>query len=193
MFVSRLFFRSLKFHLRNFFLNNFRRNEIYDYDLGKLVIDLSKTNITGSKLAKILREEYRFETEMANNKYVIAMTSIADDLDKIKEFGEALVEIVRNLEVVDEEQLASDRMKNEVKCSPYEALNKEMEVVALDDTNGRVAGDYLYKYPPGIPLVVPGEIVNETVINEVKKSIESGLQIKGIKDKISSGIKVIKE
>ena len=65
--------------------------------------------------------------------------------------------------------------------------------MALDDTNGRVAGDYLYKYPPGIPLVVPGEIVNETVINEVKKSIESGLQIKGIKDKISSGIKVIKE
>ena len=169
------------------------KNEIYDYDLGKLVIDLSKTNITGSELAKILREEYRFETEMANNKYVIAMTSVADDLDKIKEFGEALVEISRNLEVVDGEKLASNRMKNEVKCSPYEALNKEMEVVALDDANGRVAGDYLYKYPPGIPLVVPGEIVNETVINEVEKSIESGLQIKGIKDKISSGIKVIKE
>ena len=58
------------------------KNEVYDYDLGKLVIDLSKTNITGVELAKILREKYKFETEMANNKYVIAMTSIVDDLEK---------------------------------------------------------------------------------------------------------------
>ena len=68
-------------------------NEVYDYDLGKLVIDLSKTNITGVELAKILREKYKFETEMANNKYVIAMTSIMDDLEKVKAFGEALVEV----------------------------------------------------------------------------------------------------
>lgn len=168
-------------------------NEIHDYDLSKLVIDLSKTNMTGAKLVKILREKYRFETEMANNKYVIAMTSIADDLDKVKEFGEALVEIAEGLEVADEEEPKSDRIENEVKLSPYEALNKDTEVVALEDAEGRVAGDYLYKYPPGIPLIVPGEIVSEAVIKEVEKSLESGLQIKGIKDKISSGIKVIKE
>ena len=168
-------------------------NKIFDYDLSKLVIDLSKTNMTGSELVKILREKYRFETEMANNKYVIAMTSIADDLDKVKEFGEALVEIAEGLEETDSEKLESNRIENEVKFSPYEALNKETEVVALEDAEGRAAGDYLYKYPPGIPLVVPGEIVSDEVIKEVEKSLESGLQIKGIKDKISSGIKVIKE
>ena len=168
-------------------------NEIHDYDLSKLVIDLSKTNMTGAKLVKILREKYRFETEMANNKYVIAMTSIADDLEKVKEFGEALAKIAEGLEVADEEEPKSDRIENEVKLSPYEALNKDTEVIALEDAEGSVAGDYLYKYPPGIPLIVPGEIVSEEVIKEVEKSLESGLQIKGIKDKISSGIKVIKE
>ena len=168
-------------------------NEIHDYDLSKLVIDLSKTNMTGAELVKILREKYRFETEMANNKYVIAMTSIADDLEKVKEFGEALVEIAEGLEIIDEEEPKSDRIENDEKLSPYEALNKDIEVVALEDAEGRVAGDYLYKYPPGIPLIVPGEIVSEEVIKEVEKSLESGLQIKGIKDKISSGIKVIKE
>ena len=170
-------------------------NGVYDYDLGKLVIDLSKTNLTGTELQKILREKYKFETEMANNKYVIAMTSIADDLEKVEEFGEALVEIAEGLDLKDSHRTenADDRIKNEVKFSPYEALNKECEVVSLSDAKGRVAGDYIYKYPPGIPLVVPGEIISENLIKEVEKSLESGLQIKGITDKITSGIKVIKE
>ena len=166
--------------------------KVYDYDLGKIVIDLSKMNLTGVELAKILREKYKFETEMANNKYVIAMTSIADDLDKVEDFGEALVEIAEELET-SEADISTDRIKNEVKISPSEALNKDFEVVALKDAKGRVVGDYIYKYPPGIPLLVPGEIVSEEVIKEVEKSLESGLQIKGITDKITSGIKVIKE
>ena len=168
-------------------------NGVYDYDLGKLVIDLSKTNLTGTEIQKKLREKYKFETEMANNQYVIAMTSIADDLEKVKEFGEALVEIAEGLEVSSKEDTEQTDVKNEVKYSPYEAINKEVEVVGLKDAKGRVAGDYIYKYPPGIPLVVPGEIISENLIKEVEKSLESGLQIKGITDKITSGIKVIKE
>ena len=168
-------------------------NGVCDYDLGKLVIDLSKTNLTGTELQKILREKYKFETEMANNNYVIAMTSIADDLEKVKEFGEALVEIAEGLEVSSKEDTEQTDVKNEVKYSPYKAINKEAEVVSLKDAKGRVAGDYIYKYPPGIPLVVPGEIISENLIKEVEKSLESGLQIKGITDKITSGIKVIKE
>ena len=167
-------------------------NEVYDYDLGKLVIDLSKTNTTGVELAKILREKYKFETEMANNKYVIAMTSIADDFEKAKEFGEALVEIADGLEVASDE-ISDERIINEARMSPYDALNKGFEVVALKDAEGRIAGDYIYKYPPGIPLIVPGEVVSDELIKEVEKSLESGLQIKGITDKITSGIKVIKE
>lgn len=168
-------------------------NGVYDYDLGKIVIDLSKTDLTGIELQKTLREQYKFETEMANNQYVIAMTSIADDLEKVKEFGEALVEIAEGLEASSKEDTEQTDVKNEVKYSPYEAINKEAEVVSLYDTKGRVAGDYIYKYPPGIPLVVPGEIISENLIKEVEKSLESGLQIKGITDKITSGIKVIKE
>ncbi|MBR3174037.1 MAG: aminotransferase class I/II-fold pyridoxal phosphate-dependent enzyme [Eubacterium sp.] len=168
-------------------------NGVYDYDLGKIVIDLSKTDLTGIELQKTLREKYKFETEMANNQYVIAMTSIADDLEKVKEFGEALVEIAEGLEVSSKEDTEQTDVKNEVKYSPYEAINKEVEVVDLKDAKGRVAGDYIYKYPPGIPLVVPGEIISENLIKEVEKSLESGLQIKGITDKITSGIKVIKE
>lgn len=167
-------------------------NEIYDYDMGKLVIDVSKTSITGVELAKILREKYKFETEMANDTYVIAMTSIADDLEKVKAFGEALVEIAEELEL-EEATTSSDRIRNEVKLTPYEAKNRECEVVALKDAEGRVAADYIYKYPPGIPLIVPGEVVSDELIKMVEKSLESGLQIKGITDKITSGIKVIKE
>lgn len=167
-------------------------NEIYDYDMGKLVIDVSKTNISGIELAKILREKYKFETEMANEEYVLAMTSIADDLEKVKAFGEALVEIAEGLEL-EETTTSSDRIRNEVKLSPYEAKKKDFEVVALKDAEGRIAADYIYKYPPGIPLIVPGEVVSEELIKMVEKSLESGLQIKGITDKITSGIKVIKE
>ena len=169
-------------------------NEVYDYDLGKLAIDLSKTSLTGIEPQKILREKYKFETEMANKKYVIAMTSIADDLEKLKEFGEALVEIAEEIELAEEgKETDQNAIENEVRFSPYETMQKEVEVVALGECEGRVAGDYLYKYPPGIPLVVPGEVIGKNLIEEVEKSLESGLQIKGITDKITSGIKVIKE
>ena len=115
------------------------------------------------------------------------------NLEKLKEFGEALVEIAEGIEVSGKEDTAQIEVKNEMKYSPYEAMQKEVEVVSLRDAKGRVAGDYTYKYPPGIPLVVPGEIISENLIKEVEKSLESGLQIKGITDKITSGIKVIKE
>ena len=130
---------------------------------------------------------------MANDTYVIAMTSIADDLEKVKAFGEALVEIAEGIEASGEEDTAQIEVKNETKYSPYESMQKEVEVVSLRDAKGKVAGDYIYKYPPGIPLLVPGEVVSENLIKEVEKSLESGLQIKGIIDKITSGIKVIKE
>ena len=69
-----------------------------------------------------------------------------------------------------------------------EAWDAESEIVPLEDANNRIAADFVNLYPPGIPLIVPGEVISEQFIEEIKRYLSIKLNVQGVLDIGNKGI-----
>ncbi len=177
----------------------------FDFDKSKLVIFSLKDDFSGRDLERVLRKKYNYELEMTATNYTLAMTSISDNFEKIKQLAEALIEIDKHVHLT-----KKDRVKENNNISPnkkaeqngfkycseksvmtiYEATICSSEKILLDSAIDRVAADYVYVYPPEVPIVVPGEIITEELVNRIRQYTSVGLNIKGV---VSDMIQVVKE
>ncbi len=186
-------------------------NGVFDFDSSKLIIYSNVNLLNGKNLEDILRDKYNFEIEMASAKYVLAMTTMCDDMEQILMLARALKEIDKdtsenihlyNLEnnileqdrnkttkVEDTEESGQKKTKIQnsegvqsgfTTMSIYEAGISDAEEIMLKYAKGRISAQYIYIYPPEIPLIVPGEIISEKVIEELVDSKKMGLNVKGI-------------
>ena len=166
-------------------------------DSGKLIIAADGMN--GQELADLLRKEYQLEMEMAAAGYVIALTSIADTQEGFDRLKNALIHISKTIstsfvEITEK----NERMSREEFQQPEQLLTIseadkcEKEIVTLAESKDRVCGEYIYLYPPGIPLVLPGERMTDRLITEIQNYQSMGLEIQGIKDYEGKRIEVIK-
>ncbi len=164
-----------------------------DYDFGKLVFGVKDGLYSGAELYDRLREKYHLEMEMAAGKYVIAMTSVMDTEEGLQRLFHALEEIndlaafakhrsEKEKQKKSQKSVSWKPIQNAMVYSPYEAECMEVESVELSQANDKVAADYVYLYPPGIPLIVPGEKWGKELVSYVKDCMEQGLLVKGVKD-----------
>ena len=166
-------------------------------DSGKLVIAADGMN--GQELADLLRKEYQLEMEMAAAGYVIALTSIADTQEGFDRLKNALIHISKTISTSFVEiTKKNERMSREEFQQPEQLLTIseadkcEKEIVTLSESKDRVCGEYIYLYPPGIPLVLPGERMTDRLITEIQNYQSMGLDIQGIKDYEGKRIEVLK-
>lgn len=162
--------------------NSFLEN-CFDYDFGKIVISTAETNISGTELAKILRENYKIETEMSYTDYVIAMTSVCDTDEGFSRLKNALFEIDSLL--IKNKRNCLDYSFAEIpkrKFNPYQKNKFKAEKISFMNTLGRVSLEYVWAYPPGIPLIVPGEIITDKLINQINILIWNNIQIHSTKN-----------
>lgn len=166
-------------------------------DSGKLIIAADGMN--GQELADLLRKGYQLEMEMAAAGYVIALTSIADTQEGFDRLKNALIHISKTIstsfvEITEK----NERMSREEFQQPEQLLTIseadkcEKEIVTLAESKDRVCGEYIYLYPPGIPLVLPGERMTDRLITEIQNYQSMGLEIQGIKDYEGKRIEVLK-
>ena len=161
---------------------SFREN-CFEYDFGKIVISSAETNISGTELAKILREKYKIETEMAYTDYVIAMTSVCDTDEGFSRLKKALFEIDNSL--TKKEKTNDEYNFSEIpeRCfNSFQKNNFNSEKILLKKSQGRVSLEYIWAYPPGIPLIVPGEVITDKLINQINILIENNIQINSTKN-----------
>lgn len=161
--------------------------EIFDFDRGKIVICSNCKAITGPDIYNILRDKYHLQMEMESEKYVIAMTSIMDTKEGFERLINALKEIDEHY--INEKSYTLTENKKYVqypvlykKLEIYNAVEKRSLFVNLDNSIGNISADYIYMYPPGIPIIVPGEIISKTIVDVIKKCNNNGVKIKGIKN-----------
>ena len=123
---------------------------------------------------------------MAAGNYALAMTSIMDTEEGLSRLAQALNEIDSQIseEIPENFEISEENIyrKNEKKMDLWEALDAPKRKIPLEEANGAVSGDYIYLYPPGIPLIVPGEIVSEKLISDLITCINSGLCVEGLKE-----------
>ena len=171
-------------------------NEIKEknnYDFGKIVIKTDNTNITGKELFDILRRKYKIELEMTSINYVIAMTSICDTKENFIKLLNAQKEIDLNLEENKKKEQEKLEIKlPKIKTKILDAVNNEnSEYVNYKVAKNMVSKEYIWVYPPGIPIITPGEIIDEEIIKKIEEFNENEIEVRTTYDKFPQ-IKVLK-
>ena len=152
--------------------------DLPNFDIGKLIISTKNVSISGFELANILRKQYNIEVEMAGINYIIAMTSICDKWDNLERFANALIKIDNLVELKDNKCCAYNFFLPEKAFEVYECADMRGEYVDYANCDGLTILEYIWVYPPGIPLLVPGEKVTKDMIALIHNILESGLEIK---------------
>lgn len=169
-------------------------NHISDIDYSKIVIDCSKADITGIELDKTLRNEYKIQVELSNINHIIAMTSVCDSKKGFKRLQEAIIKIDSKLQKENKKAYKYDIIDKEHKYyNPKIAYNMEKEVVELENSIGKISGEFIIPFPPGIPLIIPGEKISEENINLISIYKKLNIELMGLKDSEINTIRIIKE
>jgi len=155
------------------------------YDLSKIVISTRGTKITGKKLFDRLLNDYHLQLEMAAGSYVVAMTSIADTQEGFTRLAEALTEI--------DAALGKGGSAGKIDRLPQlERIYTEAEIKNLKTDRAvslpwAESVDYIsleraYLYPPGIPLIVPGERISPEAVDILESYRGLGFEMQGLKE-----------
>ena len=165
------------------------------WDPSKIVVSTMRAeDFHGEELAETLRRKYHLEMEMTAPEYVIAMTSLMDTEEGFERLGTALLEIDgalrRRMESGRKEKTASETpegleskllhpVRRMLIC---EAMNADTERTALQDTVGKVSAEFVYLYPPGIPIIAPGEVFTDAIVEKIMAYKAAGLLVQGPAD-----------
>lgn len=133
---------------------------LFAYDKSKLLVNCRGIGKTGNAVAQSLRSSFRIETEMAQGENVLAMTGLSDEPRLLEGFAEALLQLEQEappcLAAASPLCLPSP---GEAPLSIAEALARPQKELPLAKAAGELAGEYVSVYPPGVPLLTPGEAV----------------------------------
>ncbi len=152
---------------------------IKDIDISKIVI--SSQNVNCVEIADILRKKYNMEMEMGCHGHFMAICTISDEKEKIKDLVNAIIEI--------DKEIIPDRSRKQV--LKFTSLNRvvslrnayysKAEDVPYSEAEGRVSAEFLIPYPPGIPVISPGELITKEALENIRLLYESGVEITGVK------------
>lgn len=155
-------------------------------DIGKLLISVKNTAITGRQLYDILLKRYRIQTEMAAETFVLAMFTVNDGQEGYDRMTAALLEIDRELIQMQQAEIVpvptQDRIVPPVsEMTLTEAWDRPREEVRLEQSVGRVVGEFINLYPPGVPLLVPGERMSGELNRKIHTWIRKGMDVQGVR------------
>lgn len=140
--------------------------QIDDIDIGKFTI-MIRTDMTGKQLEQILLDKYNFQVEMAGPHHIIAMSSAADTPKAIKKFGKAICDIDKKCE-----RKYIDKMPiipSDITCAmtPRQTFYAKKKAVDYSEAVGRISGENIIAYPPGIPVVAMGQVIKTEYIDTI--------------------------
>ncbi|SNX53949.1 aminotransferase class I/II-fold pyridoxal phosphate-dependent enzyme [Thermoanaerobacterium sp. RBIITD] len=164
--------------------------EPFLFDPTKLVINISRTGMTGYEIMRLLRTEYHVQLEMADLSNIMAIISLGDDIEAIDYLVKSLNELLQEKEGTNE-IITGSIVRPEVIVAPRDAYYGRNRSVPLDMAAGEISAEMIMAYPPGIPMVCPGEKITKDLIDRVKMLKEQHCQLQGTEDPNIDHIKVL--
>jgi lysine decarboxylase len=165
---------------------------IFDFDPTKLSIHTLGLGLAGIEVYDILRDEYNIQIEFGDLGNVLAYVSNGDRTADIERLVGALVEI-RRLEKKDRRgMLDTEYIEPIVKMRPKDAFYADKEELKLEDAVGHISCEYVMSYPPGIPILAPGEMITQEIIEHINYAKDKGCYLMGTEDAKINYIFVVK-
>lgn len=169
-------------------------DSIYDFDITKLSIYTRSIGLAGIEVYDILRDEYDIQTEFGDLANLLAYVSIGDRPRDMERLVSALSEIRRIYKKDPTGMLEVEYINPKVVLPPQDAFytNKE-ESIPLDKACGRVCTEFVMCYPPGIPILAPGELVTSQILEYIHYAKAKGCQMTGPEDMELNNLNVVTE
>ena len=158
-------------------------DSVFDFDITKLSVHTLDIGLAGIEVYDILRDEYDIQIEFGDIGNILAYLSIGDRAQEIERLVSALAEIRRRFQKDKSGLLDQEYIDPQVVTSPQEAFYAEKCSLPLRETEGKVCSEFVMCYPPGIPILAPGERITPEILDyiEYAKAKGSRVLVKGLR------------
>lgn len=167
----------------------------FDYDPTKLTIHVRHLGITGFETENWLREHYNIEVELSDMYNILCLVTPGDNEETVSVLLKALRELAGtyyNVNTANELIVKIPEIPH-LSLIPRDAFYGDTEVIPFKESAGRIIAEFIYVYPPGIPILLPGEVISQDNIDYIVDHVDVGLPVKGPEDRYIQNVKVIVE
>ncbi len=157
-------------------------DSIFDFDISKLSIHTLPVGLAGIEVYDLLRDEYDIQIEFGDIGNILAYLSVGDRKQDIERLISALSEIRRRFGRSKAGMLSQEYINPIVAETPRKAFYADKISLPLEQTSGRICSEFVMCYPPGIPILAPGELITDDIIKYIKYAKEKGCSMTGTED-----------
>ncbi len=166
---------------------------VYAFDKTKLSIHTRAMGLAGIEVYDILRDEFGIQIEFGDIGNILAIISVGDRELEIERLLGALSEIHRRFRKEPMNMLEHEYINPLVIMSPQKAFYSKKRALPIEDSAGHISAELVMAYPPGIPVLAPGERITEEIIDYVRYAKEKGCAMMGTKDETMNNIETVEE
>lgn len=157
-------------------------NSIFDFDTTKLSVHTLDIGLAGIEVYDILRDEYDIQIEFGDIGNILTYLSMGDRPQELERLVSALAEIRRRYQKDGTGLLSQEYIDPEVVTSPQEAFYSDKISIPLEESEGRVCSEFVMCYPPGIPILAPGERITAEILEHIQYAKMKGCSMTGPED-----------
>ena len=168
-------------------------DSIFDFDATKLSVHTLEIGLAGIEVYDILRDEYDIQIEFGDLGNILAYLSIGDRRQEVERLVSALSEVKRRYQKDKTGMLSQEYISPIVAATPQESFYAEKESLPIKETRGRICSEFVMCYPPGIPILAPGERITDRIIDYIIYAKKKGCSMTGPEDEYIERLNVMKE
>lgn len=168
-------------------------DSVFDFDVTKLSVNTLDVGLAGIEVYDLLRDEYDIQIEFGDLGNILAYVSVGDRPREIERLVSALSEVRRRFSRTKANLMAQEYIDPQVVVSPQDAFYAPKESLPLRETEGRVCSEFVMCYPPGIPILAPGERITAEILDYIEYAKEKGCSMTGPENPEIERLNVLKE
>lgn len=167
-------------------------DSIFDFDPTKISVHTRNIGLAGIEVYDILRDKYEIQIEFGDIGNILAIVSVGDGILNVERLISALSEIKRLYSKDPAGMLDHEYIEPHVVCSPQEAFYSDKVQLPLKETLGKVCAEFVMCYPPGIPILAPGELITEDALEYIIYAKAKGCNLTGAEDINTEKLNIMK-
>ena len=169
------------------------RDSVYAFDPTKLSVHTLDIGLAGIEVYDILRDEYDIQIEFGDLGNMLAYLSIGDRKQEVERLVSALADIKRRYQKDKTGMLSQEYIPPRVVMTPQESFYAPKEQLPIQEAEGRICSEFVMCYPPGIPILAPGEEITDEIIEYILYAKEKGCSMTGPEDEKIEKLNVVTE
>ena len=166
---------------------------VYDFDTTKLSVYTKNIGLAGIEVYDILRDDYNIQIEFGDLGNILAIISAGDRGLEIERLISSLAEIKRLYSKDTTGMFEYDYISPNVVLPPQKAFYAPKKMISIKESSGYISGEFVMAYPPGIPIVAPGERMTKEIIDYIMYAKDKGCLLTGTEDMNVENINIVYE